>query len=255
MVSSFMHPLYLLCRRESKYHDIVHVVKTVLEKSGTFNHQSTPFSLFLSSFPFLILVKIKTKSILQASRHSAVIFSCNTDFHTESTDWMNRVMSSSLKFTLGGCPLPRLISNGEYVSSKVSSCSTASLTYCFGKGFIKVLTPSWCITQCVRTQRSHAAELLLNYIRWHQIPVATSKFFAFTVKQSSKSSDKNTAQYVEKCFTRTANLVSGPGYIMHYNVAKNIINAYPHIPIVPLEDAFIGLAAAYSGKVRIMDII
>ncbi len=37
--------------------------------------------------------------------------------------------------------------------------------YCFGKRFVKVLTPYWCTTQCVRTQRSHAAELLLNYIR------------------------------------------------------------------------------------------
>ncbi len=41
---------------------------------------------------------------------------------------------------------------------------------------------------------------------------------------------------------------------MHYNVAKQIINSYPDIPMLPLEDAFIGLAAGYSGKVRMMDI-
>ncbi len=32
--------------------------------------------------------------------------------------------------------------------------------YRFGTGFVKVLTPYWCTTQCVRTQRYHEAELL-----------------------------------------------------------------------------------------------
>ncbi len=41
---------------------------------------------------------------------------------------------------------------------------------------------------------------------------------------------------------------------MHYNVAKTILDAYPNIPIVPLEDAYMGIAAAYSGRVQPMDV-
>ena len=46
-----------------------------------------------------------------------------------------------------------------------SGSRTSYRTYCFGKKFVKVPTPFWCTTQCVRTQRPHAAELLLNYTR------------------------------------------------------------------------------------------
>ena len=36
--------------------------------------------------------------------------------------------------------------------------------YCFGRIFVGVITPSWCRPQCVRTQRSHAADCLSDYI-------------------------------------------------------------------------------------------
>ncbi len=45
-------------------------------------------------------------------------------------------------------------------------------------------------------------------------------------------------------------ILLGPGYFMHYHTAKIIIDAYPDIPLVPLEDAYLGIAAAYSGKVQ-----
>ncbi len=55
--------------------------------------------------------------------------------------------------------------------------------YCFGKIFVKVLMPYWCTTQCVRTQRSHAAELLLNYIRldWTHVCFLWNKTLARTI--------------------------------------------------------------------------
>ncbi len=55
-----------------------------------------------------------------------------------------------------------------YIHAKNSSGRSnkgQSETYCFGERFVKVLTAYWYTIQCVRTQRSHTAELLLNYIR------------------------------------------------------------------------------------------
>ncbi len=57
---------------------------------------------------------------------------------------------------------PRLAGTLQYARISVYS----DTKYCFGKRFVTVcLTPYWCTTQCVRTQRSHTAELLFNYIR------------------------------------------------------------------------------------------
>ncbi len=40
--------------------------------------------------------------------------------------------------------------------------------------------------------------------------------------------------------------------MMHCNVAKIILEAYPDVPIIPIEDAYIGVVAAYSRKVQPM---
>ncbi len=77
--------------------------------------------------------------------------------------------------------------------------------YCFGKRFVKVLTPYWYTAQCVRTQRSHAAELLLGRFRkneallWHHTTLLISGYNSTYVQGRRKSITLRTPHFFWTC--------------------------------------------------------